>query len=99
MLPVLGRIYTTISFALPWAALVLSAYRVLHFKESGPQSAGLGPFVVIVATVLAAVVLNALLAGLLAWFQPICRVPVTRVILVVGFLLAIAALAGWLLRT
>lgn len=97
MLQLLGRIYTTLSFALPWVAVVVSGYCILRFKENGPQSAGLGPFVVIVLTVLAVLVVNALAAGLLAWFQPVCRVPVSRVLLVIACLVAMMAVVGWFL--
>lgn len=92
----LGRLYTSLSFALPSVALVVAAFWISRFKENGPQSAGTGPLLLMMANVFGGLVANALLAGLLAWFQPACRTSFAAVGLLVVGLVAVAAVVGWL---
>lgn len=98
MLVLLGRCYVALSLALPSVALVIAAFWISRFKENGPQSAGTGPLVLTLATVLGVLTVNALLAGLLAWLQPACRTSFAVVALLVAGLVVMAAFATWIIN-
>ena len=91
---IIGRIYTTLSLAvLPVACIVMLVF-LARFEEHGPQSQGLGALIIIFVIILAVLVLNAIIAGLLSYFVAATR-PRTRQF--AASLVLLLALAGLLL--
>lgn len=79
MLITLIRFYSALSFALPPVALVMLGSMIAGYKETGPQSNGLGTFILIAGTILAVLTINAAIAGIVAWRWPSGRTTFSRV--------------------
>jgi hypothetical protein len=90
MLITLARYYSTLSLALPPVALVVLGVMIAGFKETGPQSNGLGTFILIAGTILAGLLINAAIAGIIAWRWPGARTTFSHVAWMGGTLLGLA---------
>lgn len=90
MLLTLARFYSTLSLALLPVALVVIGVMIAGFKETGPQSNGLGTFILIAGTILAGLSVNATIAGIVAWYWPSARTTFSRVCWMAGALLGLA---------
>lgn len=90
MLISLARFYCTLSLALPPVGLVVLGTLIAGFKENGPQSNGLGTFLLIAGTILMVLTINAAIAGTVAWRWPSCRTTFSRVAWMAGALLGLS---------
>jgi len=90
MLITLIRFYSALSFALPPVALVVLSTMIACFKENGPQSNGLGTFILIAGTILAVLTINAAIAGIVAWRWPSGRTTFSQVTWTAGTLLGLS---------
>ncbi len=97
MLTKLCRLYSTLSLALPPVALVVLGTMIAGFKENGPQSNGLGTFILIAGTIMVVLAINATIAGIVAWRWPSGRPTFSRVAWTAGALLGLSAVLYWLL--
>ncbi|MFZ2277548.1 MAG: hypothetical protein WAW39_07105 [Prosthecobacter sp.] len=98
MLLTLARFYSTLSLALPPVALVVIGVMIAGFKETGPQSNGLGTFILIAGTILAGLSVNAAIAGIVAWRWPSARTTFLCVACMAGVLLVLAVILNEVLR-
>ncbi|MBN8417327.1 MAG: hypothetical protein J0L73_00270 [Verrucomicrobia bacterium] len=90
MLITLIRFYSALSFALPPVALVVLGTMIAGYKETGPQSNGLGTFVLIAGTILAVISVNSAIAGIVAWCWPGARTTFSHVTWMAGALLLLS---------
>ncbi len=90
MLITLARFYCTLSFAIPPVALVVLGAAIAGFKENGPQSNGLGTFILIAGTILGVLAVNAVIAGIVAWRWPSTRTTFVSVAWMAGALLGLS---------
>jgi hypothetical protein len=90
MLIPLVRFYCTLSLALPPVALVVLGAAIAGFKENGPQSNGLGTFILIAGTILGGLTINAVIAGIVAWRWPSGRTTFAHVAWTAGALLGLS---------
>ncbi len=93
----LARFYCTLSLALLPVALVVLGAMIAGFKESGPQSNGLGTFILIAGTVMVVLAINAAITGIVAWRWPGIRPRFSHVAWTVGALLGLSVVLCWLL--
>ena len=70
---ILAQGYTLLSLAALPASVVVCGSWMASFKENGPQSAGAGVAAMFVMGTIAAFAVNALIAGLVAFFAPSTR--------------------------
>ncbi len=98
MLLTLTRFYSTLSLALPPVALVVISAMIAGFKETGPQSNGLGTLILIAGTIMVVLSINAVIAGLVAWRWPSGRTTFSRVAWMAGALLVLSVVLYWVLR-
>lgn len=92
MLTTLARFYSTLSLALPPVALVVLGSMIAGFKENGPQSNGLGTFILIAGTILGVLSVNAVIVGIVAWRWPSVRTTFSRVAWMAGALFGLAVI-------
>jgi hypothetical protein len=98
MLLTLARFYSTLSLALPPVALVVLGAMIAGYKETGPQSNGLGTFILIAGTILAGLSINAAVAGIVAWRWPSARTTFSRIAWMAGALLILSVVLYGMLR-
>jgi|GEM_PF-3067893 len=98
MLLALARFYSTLSLALPPVALVVIGFMIAGFKETGPQSNGLGTLILIAGTTLSGLSINATIAGIAAWRCPSIRTTFSRVAWTAVALLGLAVVLYGMLR-
>ena len=96
-----GLGYTTLSWAAPVVGLGVLLTLLLTYEDQGPQSQGLGALVVFGGAALVALLLNAAVAGVLAWRVPALRAGPRGVALcagaglgLLGLLAAAVAMSG-----
>ncbi|MCF7785321.1 MAG: hypothetical protein K9N47_04320 [Prosthecobacter sp.] len=98
MLITLARFYCTLSLALPPVALVVLGTLMAEFKENGPQSNGLGTFILIAGTILMVLSVNAVIAGIIAWRWPSVRTTFSRFAWTAAALLGLSVVLYGVLR-
>ena len=98
MLLTLARFYSTLSLALPPVALVVLGTAIAGFKENGPQSNGLGTFILIAGTILGVLSINAAITGIVAWRWPSVRTTCSRVTWTAAALLGLSVVLYGVLR-